>query len=168
MRRVGKVRGGADTAALSGIRRRSVDDAKHTRSDSAPDLIFCVNVLCDLVSQGWQLKTRKSRLYAKPPSTIDLDQMEEKARVRRAHLVERDAQLGQASVRAFVSEMERRRLWSGEWHSIFSLMRDGSELAEELSAAGRVTGAERISALERVIEHTNSQPSQGRNAGSPA
>lgn len=67
--------------------------------------------------------------------------MEEKARVRRAHLIERDAQLGQASVRAFVSEMERRRLWRGEWHSVFSLMRDGSELAAELSAAGQVTGA---------------------------
>lgn len=152
VRRVGKWRRIADASALGAIRRKSVDDARHIRSDSAADLIFCVNVLCDLVSQGWRLKTRKDRLYAKPPSAIDLDPMEEKARVRRAHLIERDAQLGQPSVRMFVAEMEQRRLWRGEWHSVFSLMRDGSELAAELSAAALMTGPERVCALERMIE----------------
>ena len=152
VRRVGATQRTADPARFSDVRRRSVADVSRERSDRVADLTFCINVLCDMVSQGWRLRTRKGRLYAKPPSAIDSDPAEEKARVRRAHLIERDAQLALPSVRAFVVEMERRRLWRGQWHSVFSLMRDGSELAKQLSVAARMTGNERLTALERVID----------------
>jgi hypothetical protein len=152
VRRVGKVRRNADAATLAAVRRRSVEAATRMRSDNVEDATFCLNVLCDLVLQGWRLKTRKGRLYAKPPSAIDSNPIEEKARVRRAHLVERDAQLAQPSVRAFVAAMERRRHWRGEWHSVFSLMRDGRDLASELYAAARLTGPERVAALAAAID----------------
>src|SRR5262249_62147445 len=58
------------TAVLGSVRRKSVAAAGRMRSDGAGDLAFCVNILCDLVSQGWRLKTRYGRLFAKPPSTF--------------------------------------------------------------------------------------------------
>ena len=63
-----------------------------------------------------------------PPLDDDGSVEARKAQIRAAHLIERDAQLCQPSVRRFVREMERRRLHKGEWRSIFTLMRDGREL----------------------------------------
>lgn len=97
-------------------------------------LAFCINVFCDLRGQGWQFRTTRRAILALAPSgggAVD----DEKARVRTAHLIERDAQLRQPSVRRFIEEMEQRRLHRGEWHSVFSVMRDGRELAAKLSCA---------------------------------
>jgi hypothetical protein len=57
---------------------------------------------------------------------------EEKARIRQAHLIDRDAQITEPSVKEFVGSMEKRRLTARGWHSIFSLMRDGEDLARTL------------------------------------
>ena len=76
-----------------------------------------------------------------------------KAQIRAAHLIERDAQLCQPSVRRFIRDMERRRLHRGAWHSIFSLMRDGRELAERLRQAAQVTfGPDRLDALRKIVD----------------
>jgi hypothetical protein len=47
-------------------------------------------------------------------------------------MLRRDEQLGSPSVRRFIADMERPREFNGKFVSIFSLMRDGSELAEKL------------------------------------
>jgi hypothetical protein len=48
--------------------------------------------------------------------------------------------------------MEQRRMGPKEWVSIFSLMRDGRELAEKLKTARKKTGAERVAALRKAID----------------
>ena len=104
------------------------------RGASDDPLVFYINVLCDLRAQGWTLRLTRSKVLALVP-TNGLGATEEKARIRAAHAVDRDIQLQQPSVKRFVEDMERRRLHKGEWFSIFSLMRDGRELADRLTAA---------------------------------
>ena len=76
-----------------------------------------------------------------------------KAQVRAAHLIERDAQLLQPPTRRFIRGMERRRLYGGSWCSIFSLMRDGRDLAPRLQRAGAAPpGPARTKMLRACID----------------
>lgn len=90
-----------------------------------------VSVLCDLADQGWALRVGAPGVYVCSPPTADSPTVE-KERVRTAHLIERDNQLTQTATRQFLREMERRRPTRDGWKSIFSLMRDGRGLAEQL------------------------------------
>jgi hypothetical protein len=96
------------------------------------------NVVLDLVAQGWQLKVEGNHVQIRNPLQHSDSPASEKERVRRGHLLERDAQLGKRSVADFVRSMERRRLTKRGWHSIFSVMRDGRELSEKLKRAASV------------------------------
>lgn len=106
-------------------------------------------VLRDLVVQGWQVRVRNSAVEVQPPLETDSDHAGEKARIRRQELVKRDAQLRQPAVQKFVQSMERTRVCDGKFVSIFSLMRDGRELASALKQA---RGAEGDSALAQVVD----------------
>ncbi len=98
---------------------------------SVPGLTLAINVLCDLRGQGWTF--RIGRTIEVRASLHDKASPKEKKNLTRTrHLVERDAQLRQASVRKFVRSMESPRPFRGEWKSIFSVMRDGKALADEL------------------------------------
>lgn len=116
------------------LRSAGVARARESAGRMTIPLVFYINVLCDLRAQGWTFQLTRGKVRALPP-TNGLGVTEEKARIRAAHAVDRDIQLQQPSVRRFVEEMERRRLHKGEWFSIFSLMRDGRELADRLTAA---------------------------------
>lgn len=92
-------------------------------------------VVTDLAMQGWQLRVRRERVETRPPAQLSEDRAAEKARIRRQELVKRDAQLRQAAVQKFLRAMEHTRLHEGGFTSIFSLMRDGRDLAECLRKA---------------------------------
>jgi hypothetical protein len=92
-------------------------------------------VLADLIEQGWEVRVRGDSIRVRAQAQIDADPMAEKARVRQQELLKRDEQLRQPAVREFVRYMERRRVHGGRFVSIFSLMRDGRELASALRAA---------------------------------
>lgn len=119
---------------LNALRSDGVARARRFAGRATVPLVFYINVLCDLRAQGWILRLTRSKVLALVP-TNGLGATEEKARIRAAHAVDRDIQLQQPSVKRFVEDMERRRLHKGEWFSIFSLMRDGRELADRLTAA---------------------------------
>lgn len=122
------------------LRSAGIARARKSAGRMTVDLVFYINVLCDLRAQGWTLRLTRGRVLALAP-TNGLGATEEKARIRAAHAVDRDIQLQQPSVTRFVEEMERRRLHKGEWFSIFSLMRDGRELADRLTAAVESPGS---------------------------
>jgi len=127
--------GGAhQPVTLDALRSDGVARAHKSAGRATVPLVFYINVLCDLRAQGWILRLTRSKVLALVP-TNGLGATEEKARIRAAHAVDRDIQLQQPSVKRFVEEMERRRLHKEEWFSIFSLMRDGRELADRLTAA---------------------------------
>lgn len=89
-------------------------------------------VLADLALNGWAFRiTRTADVFAAPP-TLSQDRDVTKAAIRSQELIRRDAQLRKPSVLAFVQSMEKRRLFEKRFVSVFSLMRDGSELATQL------------------------------------
>lgn len=95
------------------------------------------SVTLDLVAQTWKLKVAEDDVRIHAPLQHDNSPALEKERVRNAHLVERDAKLAKRAVTEFIRGMERQRLTAKGWQSIFSLMRDGRELAERLEAIVR-------------------------------
>jgi hypothetical protein len=98
-------------------------------------LKFACSVVIDMVAQGWELWVGHRVAQLKSPKVDGVGPDELKQRVREGHLLERDAQLREPSVREFIKEMERRRLGPKGWVSVFSLMRDGRELGRKLQDA---------------------------------
>lgn len=135
------------------VRRTSLDQVRKRSAITSVPLAFYVNVLCDLRAQGWTLRCTRRQVLALPP-TNGRDAVDEKARVRAAHIIDRDAQLRQPAVHTFITEMERPRLYNGAWHSIFSVMRDGRELVAKLVCASEcpLDAAERQAALRAAID----------------
>jgi hypothetical protein len=115
-------------------------------------LQFCASVVVDTVAQGWRLKTRGRHITLEKPRTEGATPTEIKQRIRAGHLFERDAQLREPAVAEFVKSMEQRRLGPRGWFSIFSLMRDGRELAGKLRlATAEADGAMREKLLAAAI-----------------
>lgn len=111
----------------------------------------CASILLDLGAQGWSAKVKRGRIFVEPPVAAE-GNSGRKAQVRAGHLVERDAQLETPAVRKFIREMERPRPHKGQWYSIFSLMRDGGELASALERVASVVEGNRDSALAATID----------------
>lgn len=108
-------------------------------------------VMTDLATQGWTVRVRGERVEVKPPDPVT-DPLAEKARIRRQELVKRDAQLRQPSVQRFLESMERQRLHDGRYVSIYSLMRDGRELAGGLREARTHLNNGWAEALSKLVD----------------
>ncbi|MBS1853934.1 MAG: DUF4338 domain-containing protein [Acidobacteria bacterium] len=99
------------------------------------NLLATLSIVVDLITQGWRITSTEQAVVLEFPECESTEA--EKDRIRRAHLIEREAQIREPSVLEFVSSMEKRKLTPKGWHSIFSLMRDGEELASRLCEIGR-------------------------------
>src|SRR5258708_4298757 len=95
-------------------------------------LMLVCNLLLDLALHGWSVENRHSKLVLLPPDKHDEAPLLQRHRIRQKHLIERDAQLSEPAVQEFIKGMERRRLTSKGWHSIYSVIRDGEALALSL------------------------------------
>jgi hypothetical protein len=126
--------------ALGGLRPdASLERANAPLPDDWVKLQLAKNVVLDLAGQNWQLKVERGRVHVHSPALSGRSPVDEKDRVRRGHLIERDVQLSQRATNDFIKDMERQRLDTDGWHSIFSLMRDGRDLAEKLRTASAIT-----------------------------
>lgn len=119
---------------LEKLRVKFVAEVKASRRADRQALLAAGLVVSDLATQGWIIRVRGERVDIMPPEPVR-DRAAEKARIRRQELVKRNAQLRQSSVQRFLDSMERQRLHNGQYVSIYSLMRDGRELAEGLCRA---------------------------------
>ena len=115
-------------------------------------LLAAGHVLADLVVQGWQLRAHGSRVELQAPTQVGEDRAAEKARIRRQELINRDAQLRRPAVRKFLRSMERIRIFKGKFTSIFSLLRDGRDLAEGLRKAREHSNNGWAGALASVVD----------------
>jgi hypothetical protein len=141
-----------DGQAIAAIRTEILNTAQSVRSRFNLEIACLVSILCDLRGQGWRFRVRAGELVAIQP-VVARGADERKAQVRSAHLVERDLQLQLPGVQRLLNEMERPRLVGGEWRSVFSLMRDGRELAEALRSASDIPeGSQRLAALRNSID----------------
>ena len=121
-------------------------------SDAELALAFAQNLLLDLLLQDWHMvldsgfvKLYYNELDSSNPTT-------EKERIRRRHLIRRDEQLSEPNVRAFINKLEKRRAYNGNWYSIFSLMRDGEELAGQLEKVFRASAELDKGKLSTIIK----------------
>jgi len=132
--------------------RASIGDQSTPRTTDTLRFHFVCNVLLDLALQGWTLEVA-DQIVLRERSLDPESQLDSKQRIRNQHLAERNAQLREQSVAEFIQSMERRRLTEKGWHSIFSVMRDGEELASSLrEAKAEADPGKRLSALARAID----------------
>jgi hypothetical protein len=112
-------------------------------------LIAAVNLFTDLVAQGWSLRVRERAIYGRRPSD-ELDGGDSRSSKRQRLLVRRNEQLRETATREFVRELEAGRYTSRGRVSIFSLMRDGRELASRLEQIATITNCQ--DELAKVID----------------
>ncbi len=122
------------------------------KSELAEELVLLasLSIVIDLVTQGWRVGS------IRPSVVLEFEECaspeEEKERIRQAHIIERDAQMREPSVVEFVRGMEKRRLTPKGWHSIFSVMRDGEDLARRLREVAECENSEvQADLLTRVV-----------------
>jgi hypothetical protein len=119
--------------ALNQLRSKLRTDMAQPCDDDRVASLFVRSVLLDLVAQDWTLDLAGPKLRLSLETPVDESALSSKARVRRGHLLDRDSQLQQTAVSDFLNKMERRRLHpKNGWVSIYSLMRDGEDLAGAL------------------------------------
>lgn len=99
------------------------------------ELYFIESLIIDLLQQDWKLvmKGEKIELHLESLDASEINIDEEKAKTRRRHLLTRNTQLQLETVFTFIKGMEKKKLTEKGWHSIFSVMRDGSDLSRKLS-----------------------------------
>jgi len=141
-----------DVGVIQELRDAFVDAAQSAARGDRQALLAAGLVLSDLATQGWQLRVRRDHVEVRPPMVVSRDRQSEKERIRRQELVKRDAQLESEAVRKFVSAMERPRLFDGRFTSIFSLIRDGRELADALRCARAHVNNGWAEALAKAID----------------
>jgi hypothetical protein len=141
-----------DRLTLDKLRADYLASANDCGVDRKP-LRVLIAVLCDLKSKGWRFRCKDGVGAVCEPEDTGGSILEQKGRVRSSLLVERDAQLRTPAVRAFVKSMEQRRIGPSDWVSIFSVIRDGRELAEKLRTVRAMpNGPKRLVALRKVID----------------
>lgn len=137
--------------ALEKARGTFVAEVAACRRTDRQALLAAGLVLTDLATQGWTVRVRSERVEVKPPVAVT-DLIAEKARIRRQELVKRNAQLRQPSVQRFLDSMERQRLHGGRYVSIYSLMRDGRDLAKGLREARTHLNNGWADALSKLVD----------------
>jgi hypothetical protein len=119
------------------------------------DLAFMENLIIDLMLQDWQIVIQQNKIRLEQEVLDDHAKNieEEKAKTRRRHLLARDVQLQVPSVKEFIRSMEKRRLTTKGWQSIFSVMRDGNELRNILTESNRIqVETERLAYLNEAVQ----------------
>lgn len=125
-------------------------DQAHVSSQLAVET--ATRVLIDLVGHGWQIRVNHGEVEIKRPPLRDGHDDAQRDRIRGQHQRAREEQLATTAVRTFVRFMETRRLHDGNFASVFSLMRDGRELAEALRSVRSLRETDRLPALRRVVQ----------------
>ena len=141
----------SDTETRTGVLKDSLARAEGVGQSQHLKAALCI--LTDLAQQRWSIRvTDDGSVEVKRPRGEPLDPDREKARVRAQELVKRDEQLREPAVRRFLQGMERSVLYRGQLVSIFSLLRDGKELAESLKRARDLPLSQRSEAIRGAID----------------
>ena len=110
-------------------------------------------VLTDLARQGWFIEVSDEGVVEViRPVAEHVDRRQEKVRIRKQELVKRDEQLRRPAVRKFVEGMERSILRRHQPVSVFSLFRDGRELAASLREARSLPPTQRADRLREAVD----------------
>lgn len=115
-------------------------------------LLISKSLFLDLIAQGWNVQIINNEIILSHKENTE-SQNEIKENIRKSHLIQRDSQLANRSVRDFIKKMEKKRLTKKGWFSIFSLMRDGKDLSAKLMSASKIKDPEKkINYMGNIIE----------------
>jgi hypothetical protein len=120
------VSGGVDEAEVESMRRSFVRSLQGIKPQERVRIEAFGCLLSDLGKQGWALKVDGERVEGRRPV---MDPAFVRDSRRRLLGSRRNEQLREPATREFVVAMERGHLFNGRRVSIFSLFRDGRELA---------------------------------------
>ena len=120
--------------AIEHWRRVALAERVECYSQDRQRLGAAIHLLADLAKQGWGIYASSSRVKIARPdlSHGDRDGSSIRDQIRTQQLAEHDAQLREAATVQFIKEMESKRHSEAGFFSIFSLMRDGRDLAKKL------------------------------------
>ena len=138
----------ADDAAMD----RTLEAARGVvpKEDRSTLLSAALSVLTDLARQRWLVRvTDTGTVEVQRPAGECLEPLREKARIRSQELVKRNEQLREPATGRFIESVVNRR---GQQLSVYSLMRDGRELAASLREVRGLPIGERCVALRSVID----------------
>jgi hypothetical protein len=130
---IGSLVAAAATSGVDAARQEALVSASRCGAN-AQHVRGLACVLADLISHGWRLEVIGKDILAY--NKIEPAQDAGRDYVRQIQLGQREQQLRKPAVREFVRSMERKRLGPTGWISVFSLMRDGKELASALCSTG--------------------------------
>lgn len=134
-------------------RRQALQNLGPCAAEARPLVVAAIHVLADLAKQGWEVRAVGKRIQLGRPADGADDGDFSREHLRSRHEAERDEQLRQPAAAEFVRSMERRRLFGNQFVSIFSLMRDGKELAGRLAELGRIkSDNDRLQAAGGLIQ----------------
>lgn len=140
----------SDEEALQGILDDSL--ARTNRTERSLSVDAAIRVITDLAKQRWSIRvTTRGIVQVRRPQSISTDPDQEKGRVRKQELIKRDEQLRKPAVRRFVKGMEKSTFCQGKPVSVFSLFRDGQDLADSLRIARRAPRSERAERVQMAI-----------------
>ncbi|MEC9208989.1 MAG: Druantia anti-phage system protein DruA [Bacteroidota bacterium] len=114
-------------------------------SDASLELMFTKSLTLDLLLVNWNYKNGFMFFSDDKPS---------KQIVMSKQNIERDAFMAKETIQNFVSKLHRKKYYKDKWVSIFSLYRDGQQMAKELNNINRRTKNEkqRILQLKKIIQ----------------
>lgn len=139
---------------IEAIKRKSCVDSvvssfEEGSSVEAQRLKASLYVLRDLYERGWAIETKSGQSVRVRFVQDDREASVVRADTRAYEELKRNEQLRKPSVIKFLDDMERTRSFDGRFVSIFSLMRDGDDLADSLLSGD---GDSRSSAIEPYIQ----------------
>lgn len=136
------------------IQRAALQATRLANEIEQPTLLrAALLILTDLARQRWSIRvTHQGAVEVKHPNGMSMTPLLEKARVRSQEEVKRDEQLSEPATRKFIKSMETSFVHKGKRVSVFSLMRDGRELAAALRQARLAADGEAQRMLGQVIQ----------------
>ncbi|MBI1916464.1 MAG: DUF4338 domain-containing protein [Planctomycetes bacterium] len=138
-------------AAIEVCRRRAIKDKGKCDSPGRQPLLAAMHVLADLAKQGWSVGISGEEIKISREENGAVKGDEARERIRSQLHAERDEQLRQPAATAFIRSMEARQLFEGQCLSVFSLMRDGKELATKLTGIARAPDEEGLRVAAEAI-----------------
>jgi hypothetical protein len=120
------------------------------KDERSTKLVAALSVSTDLARQRWLIRvTESGDVEVQRPEGERLDSQREKARIRSQELVKRNEQLREPATRKFIESVISSR---GQQLSVYSLIRDGRELAASLREVRNIPRENRAEALRAVVD----------------
>jgi hypothetical protein len=149
-------RGNDEPCELNDMLADALQDLQQRQVPQLEEQEVILRVTVDLLLQGWGAQVTEAGLAVTRPDHHAAYQQQAGSvtkEILRAQLqVARERQLETPSVRRFIQSMERPRRHSGGFTSIYSLIRDGRELAESLQQVQRASDDARAQLLSQAIQ----------------